>query len=381
MASPNAQCSIHPSGQNAPAGVAVADDQGVVRFYTPPASWGRKLSVDCASGNTTVTYAVDLTAPSAFPTSSNTVSAPKVRPALTGDPTTYSQQWLVRNDYLMRPDPKTSPAAYAAWLKAASRPVTIGHKEPIARLDQHYDNFKVDSLPNWAGLVLNAPGVEYGVQYVIAAGVFGVPPTYSMGGDTAGKSAVWVGLDGLSQPDILQIGIEADYNEVYTPWIEYYPNNPLEINNLTVSLNDQLFVEVWASAPSSLCTQITTAASPVWACGGIDDNTTGQSSGVWVAYQPTVSGNPVPFTGEYAEFIVERLCKTLTNGVCTAYSPLTNFQQIWINGAAEDSTGSVHDLATDFYFKTQMVSGSKILATSQDSDGTSTEVVTFNQAQ
>src|ERR1019366_6461860 len=95
MASPNAQCSIHPSGQNAPAGVAVADDQGVVRFYTPPASWGRKLSVDCASGNTTVTYAVDLTAPSAFPTSSNTVSAPKVRPALTGDPTTYSQQWLV----------------------------------------------------------------------------------------------------------------------------------------------------------------------------------------------------------------------------------------------------------------------------------------------
>jgi len=119
----------------------------------------------------------------------------------------------------------------------------------------------------------------------------------------------------------------------------------------------------------------------VWTCGGITDNTTGNSSGTWAAVQPTQGGNPVPFTGDFAEFIVERKCANNTFP-CTSWSPLTNFGQIWINGQAEDSNQNIHELSTDFYLSNQIQnSSSQTLASCQDSDGVSTEVITFDQMQ
>jgi|SRR5579884_3355338 len=230
LATPNAQCTVHPTGQSSPSGVAMADDQGVVRFYTPPASWGTQLSVDCGSAGNAATYHVDLTESATFQ-SPLPSPAPQIRPPLTGDPMSYTQEWLVQHEYLRRPDPKSSPAIYAAWLKGATQQMTIAHKEPIAKLDEFNDNFRVRNNSNWAGAALNA-----GVQYLVVAGVYAVPPTNGAGGDTSGKSSVWVGLDGVNEPDVLQVGIEADYNQAYQPWIEYFPNNLININNLTVNL-------------------------------------------------------------------------------------------------------------------------------------------------
>jgi hypothetical protein len=182
------------------------------------------------------------------------------------------------------------------------------------------------------------------------------------------------GTAGANQ--VLQVGIFATWPETYYPWIEYWPGNQIKISNLAVNFNDQLFVVVYSR--TNYCSSFSTTG--VEACGGIDDITTGFSSGTWLAPKPSGAS----FVGKTAEFIVERVCAAncLPNQQNPTFDALLNFQQIWIDGEAEDSAGNWRDFATDFYWEDQIQNAShQTLATSQDSNGTSTEVVTFYQSQ
>jgi hypothetical protein len=178
---------------------------------------------------------------------------------------------------------------------------------------------------------------------------------------------MWVGLDGDSRfsSELLQIGIEADYYQNYTPWIEYWPNNVVVINNVNVRWQDQLFLEVFAGVPGTCAPS---NAAIVWACGDIENFNTNQSSGPWAAVQPSGTS----FNGVTADFLVER----------KGSNPLTNFNQVWINGEAEDINGNWHYLATDFYQADRLINSSgQLLAYMQDSNGRDLEVVTWTQSQ
>src|SRR5208283_299772 len=104
------------------------DADGVVRFLavrpTLPNSVDR-LTLDCtdSQGNAN-SYPIDLRSEETFadrpfdPLRANLA----VRPALTGDPLSFTQDQLVEAGYGLRPDPTSDPELYQAWLAAASEP-------------------------------------------------------------------------------------------------------------------------------------------------------------------------------------------------------------------------------------------------------------------
>jgi hypothetical protein len=114
LAWPGAQCTVQPVGNTDPEQVlpVFADDLGVVQFGAMPAAPGdtvTALSLDCHDdAGRTHTYPIDLTAAKTFnalPSNAVAVDPRSIRPALTGDPMSYSQQDLLNRGYGLRPDP------------------------------------------------------------------------------------------------------------------------------------------------------------------------------------------------------------------------------------------------------------------------------------
>ena len=116
------------------------DADGVVRFLavrpTLPTSVNR-LTLDCtdSQGNAN-TYSVDLRSEETFaerpfdPLRANLA----FRPALTGDPLSFTQDQLVEAGYGLRPDPTSDPEGYQTWLAAVSEPAYKLEAAPRASL-------------------------------------------------------------------------------------------------------------------------------------------------------------------------------------------------------------------------------------------------------
>jgi hypothetical protein len=82
----------------------------------------QRLTLDCTdSDGPTSTCPVDLMADDTF----TPRERGKDRPALTGDPLSYTRSELIEAGYGLRPDPDKDRAAYARWLTAA-RPLCRG---------------------------------------------------------------------------------------------------------------------------------------------------------------------------------------------------------------------------------------------------------------
>jgi hypothetical protein len=121
LATPGASCTLSGDGIGTPLKLS-ANNLGVVRFAALRADSTnaiRSLSLNCtdASSNRT-THPVDLTSGDTFKPLS-TVPVPStvhVRPALAGDPMTYSWEQLLHMGYGNRPDPSRAPLDYAKWL-------------------------------------------------------------------------------------------------------------------------------------------------------------------------------------------------------------------------------------------------------------------------
>ena len=123
-------CVLHPDGSLDPKqSIRLrADADGVVRFQavrpTHPNSVDR-LALDCTdSYGNDKTYSVDLRSEETFerrpfdPVSANLA----FRPALSGDPLSFTQQELIQAGYGLRPDPAANPGGYQRWLAAVSAP-------------------------------------------------------------------------------------------------------------------------------------------------------------------------------------------------------------------------------------------------------------------
>ena len=105
------------------------DADGVVRFLavrpTLPTSVNR-LALDCtdSQGNTN-NYPIDLRSEETYAERpfDPLRAGLAVRPPLTGDPLSFTQDQLVEAGYGLRPDQTSDPALYQAWLAAASEPM------------------------------------------------------------------------------------------------------------------------------------------------------------------------------------------------------------------------------------------------------------------
>jgi len=252
VTSPNADCSLHPEGVTDPAQklIVYADDDGVVTFLaaTGPAVT-RRLSLDCqqTDGNT-ITYSIDLGLVSTFqPT--NLPSPKNIRPALTGDPTSYAQGDLIRAGYGVRPDPVRAPSLYAAWLDSAAKPA-----KRLVERPRRYGPPNDIGNSIWGGPALTATTAPY----VIVAANFSAPSAISFGNT---QGSIWGGLGGagnfLGNGDntIIQCGIEFDsvqFAVTTYAWKEYFANNTVACQGgssclvpLRYQANDSIRSESW----------------------------------------------------------------------------------------------------------------------------------------
>jgi len=335
-------CILHPEGNQDPTqSVPVsADEDGVARFLvvrpTQPNSVGR-LALDCTdSQGSTKTYSVDLRsdetfAPRPFDASRTTLA---VRPALAGDPLSYTQEELINSGYGLRPDPKADPDGYQRWLNAARIPahkltgaprtssmVPVSRQHPTPKppkqsgqSDAPALNAKVYKSPSsgWTGAILSGSYKKNATSaltysYAWNAVTFNVPKV--LPGPTA-AATIWNGLDNVLQAivDINTAPSGASYG------IHHQNFNPTTTRGddtagtrFTPAVGDTIYDEEWycdASGNLNLsggfaCTYMMDETQGlVWAC---DQANSSECKSYALKPDDLTNGN----LGFQAEFIIE----------------------------------------------------------------------------
>jgi hypothetical protein len=166
---PELQCKLYPAGSDASKALTVfTDDDGYARFHAVRATASdavQRLALDCTnSAGKSYSYSVDLAADDTFaPRPLNLANERGIdRPALKGDPLSYSQSELIQAGYAPRPDP-TDTGAYARWLEAAAAPgrmleakrsFSAAHTQPQVRSNTvaHANTVTKTTAPWWVGV-------------------------------------------------------------------------------------------------------------------------------------------------------------------------------------------------------------------------------------
>ena len=222
---PGLQCRIYPTGSAPSLGLTVfTDDDGYARFHAVRAAAGdavQRLTLDCTdlAGNFS-SYSADLTSADTFePRPLNLANERGTdRPALEGDPLSYTQSELIQAGYGLRPDPQKDAAAYSRWLAAALVP---GRMLEIKRPSSHSHTVTTTEAAPWTGSALTgAP------NYISTEANFNVPTAAPGGDETTGTEiAIWNGLGGFGTGSgLIQGGVNVATNSTsasYGSWREY----------------------------------------------------------------------------------------------------------------------------------------------------------------
>jgi len=211
-AAPGLTCKLHSASGAASAGIPVySASDGYVRFYALKAKAGdaaARYTLDCVDeAGKASAYPVDLSSDDAFVARPLDLSKEPGtdRPALKGDPSSYTDEQLIQGGYGPRPDRATEPDAYARWLEAAQLPGRI-----LAARHPDPHTHGVTATPGegggafWVGSVLTgAP------SYVAVEATFNVPQ-YIAGGDQTNQTyvSIWDGVGGYGQNGLIQAGVD-----------------------------------------------------------------------------------------------------------------------------------------------------------------------------
>ncbi|MGD0363513.1 MAG: hypothetical protein ABSC93_21740 [Bryobacteraceae bacterium] len=355
---PGLECRIYPTGSASSTGVtAFTDDDGYARFHAVRAAAGDKvqrLTLDCtdSDGNFS-SYSADLTSDDTFePRPLNLANERGAdRPALKGDPLSYTQSDLIQAGYGLRPDPKDA-AAYSRWLRAASSAGRfLEIKRPQAR--PQIRPSKTGEAPPWTGSVMTgAP------KYLSTEANFNVPTGIPSGDETTGTEiAIWNGLGGYTTGSgLIQGGVNLETTPtvaLYGSWREYCCGDG-DSNGyggaFVPNPGDQIYSQEWYCDKNGNISQ-----GGGYGCTFLQDVTSGAilncvsptGSPCWsVKALPTCVKNPAypncMTLGDAAEFVIE-------NQTPQCCSPATAFSDFT---PTVDMYGSAYSSKTGSYSQT-----------------------------
>jgi hypothetical protein len=324
---PMARCALHPVGLNdGERQIPLdADDNGIVEFFlTPPAKGSLgSVALDCTDDKgATHSQIIDVDADEVGAPSPVTRPAPagRVRSALTGDLTTYTQAELVSQGYPPRPDAAKSPETYARWVKNVTQdynvvsPRRASHPErmrrqknagPIAPSGERFNS----NNETWSGVELTNPQA----QFFDVSADWTVPTIQEAPNDLNADAAEWIGLDNGGN-DLYQSGTDSlTYSTwmwpgfftgkvvTYYTWVEMLPNPPYTLPNFATNPGNEMSVQIFLADGNGQ-----TWFSP-------SGYMTSQDNSVWfMIYNDTLhlsywGTEPASsYTGTTAEFIIER---------------------------------------------------------------------------
>lgn len=251
-----------------------SDADGNARFFAQPpaerASIESDFSVICNSSQGLTHYLVRLRAGNravpGFPFPPDVDPALRqsnetVLPPLT-DPASMTDEQIMLAGYPLRPDPVASPAEYAEWLTAVSKPISVVTAQSVAN-ENIYHGQLVSAT--WSGDIVNPQQDSFGFAepYVGVTGQWTVPTTVS--GELFRSSAVseWIGLDGVSASPLIQagtgqsvlpFGLVPHYLgrpwtvSIYNAWTEVFPLQPEQsLATFPVHPGDKISGGIWIS--------------------------------------------------------------------------------------------------------------------------------------
>jgi hypothetical protein len=339
---PGLECLLYLEGSKPSAGLRVfTDDDGYARFHAvreTAADQVQRLNLSCkdAAGRPS-NFSVDLTSDDTFLSRPVNLAHERGtdRPALAGDPLSYSQGELIQAGYGLRPDPDNDAAAYSRWLEAAQRP---GRMLEAKRPSSHSHTVTTETAPYWVGSVLGgAP------KYISIEGNFNVPKGIPGADETndGTEIAIWTGLGGFGTgPGLIQAGVNVEtvgsLVAEYGSWREYCCGDP-DSNGyggaFTPNPGDKIYDQNWyCDANGNL------NLNGGYGCSYLEDLTTGAvlsctsstGSPCW-----SVKASSGMTFGVNAEFIIEnqsgQCCKPAVQ-----FTPFT--PTVTITGSAYSST-------------------------------------------
>jgi hypothetical protein len=268
---PYATCTLGASGDAKPLKVH-SDQDGVVHVSVKPWSQAAtQASLDCTTADGgSATYPIELAATSdseAIAATKRTMdaieqtSSLKVRPALGGDPMSYTQDELRAGGYGWRPDPKRQPDRYAHWLRAVTSPMKMApaHRSGGGQTNNG-PNESVSYSPIWSGAIAQIPSGDNGDSFYYASTEFYVPQVFAEANfANVSKASTWAGIGGYGTNDLWQAGVGEQtvsgffaQTASYGAWTQYLPNQQLEdpLNSVPVDNGNDIFVEVWLCDPT-----------------------------------------------------------------------------------------------------------------------------------
>jgi hypothetical protein len=352
----------------------LTDADGYARFHALRATAAdrtQRLSLTCAdSTGKASTYSVDLTSAETFvPRPLDLAAEPGIdRPALSGDPMSYSQGQLIAAGYGLRPDPTQNPAAYARWLASAAKPGRLLQtKRPAPHAPSAISN-SVTSItaPYWVGSALTGSP-----NYESTEMIFNVPAAIA-GGDqtTATAISIWNGLGGFGTGSgLIQGGVTIQTTPTaafYGVFREYCCGDP-DSNGyggaFTPNPGDQVYSSQWYCDANGNIN-----INGGYGCSFLHDITAGAilscisatGSPCWsVKALPLCSVNPTAENcmtlGKAAEFIVENQSPQIssTSTAFTDFAPTVTMAGSAYTSATNRSSQTVStdkavDLLTDF---------------------------------
>ena len=364
---PGAECAFHPRGTPLPVDYVSAGDDGRVRFYAPPSSWGSELTVDCTSSTATTSLAIDLNDPGTYQVDVDALQKPlevSIKPALTGDLLALSPEKILQAGYPPRPDKATNPAAYEQWVAIVSVPRKVQPLTFISAPGHQAGNYQgaynsrkgITGAVAWCGRVYDYRGwtlpftdalptpnyvspfnpyTLYEVNFVVPpAGTIANTRTYIWSG-IGGMEAVPQGYsDGLIQSGIALVGTSAP--QLFAEYVPAAPRLGSQVGNFPIHPGDSLYAWGWSS-PDSSCSGAMSSHGD-FACFDYFNQTTGTYF--------TDSNGSIPYTAHPANtFFLGWTYETIVER--PGSNPLDNFPSIGFWDISEDYKGFYHSVTSD----------------------------------
>ena len=166
------------------------------------------------------------------------------------DPLKASEQELVMHGFPPRPK---DPRLLSQWEKVTHRLASMSFTEPqLFRTNRRHLPAIRDGTgnsTNWSGGVVYLPAGFAVAKFFIVYGQWTVPNPFPAAGDfQLYHCSFWIGIDGSYSSDVLQAGAHCEAQNTSSgivqreihPWFEWFPENEIQITNLTVSAGDIL---------------------------------------------------------------------------------------------------------------------------------------------
>jgi hypothetical protein len=187
-----------------------------------------------------------------------------VPPPLGYDPAAASPAANAQLRLPPEPDPSIAPRTHEAWRRAIMAPretptvwaSPIMHN-PARKVRLPATGANTATTENWSGTAMTGGNLAT-VEAITALFVIPTPRVpFGTCDGTQYWSAYWPGLDGFSNNQVLQAGVDQEAtctngqtSSLTNAWIEWYPNGAAWVSSPIINPGDLVFVEVWNTNPT-----------------------------------------------------------------------------------------------------------------------------------